>query len=150
METMSMNTENSKTSGPHKFVFNLLQRLDLRSSNKPVALQKLFNDYMWKNIGQQCKNDKLKIIAQTWNDEFELLDDSYSVSNIQDYIDYIIKKHDTLSTNPPIHIYIIMINNRPVFKIKDECKLKLQTPEAVNLFCSTKNVINKKRIVKKY
>ena len=114
-----MNTENSKTSGPHKFVFNLLQRLDLRRSNKPVALQKLFIDYMWKNIGQQCKNDKLKIIAQTWNYEFELLDDSYSVSDIQDYIDYIIKKHDTLSTNPPTHIYIIRINNRPVFKIKD-------------------------------
>ena len=87
-----MNTENSKTSGPHKFVFNLLQRLDLRNSNKPVALQKLFIDYMWKNIGQQCKNDKLKIIAQIWNDGFELLDGSYSVSDIQDYIDYIIKK----------------------------------------------------------
>ena len=86
-----MNTENSKRNEPHKFVLILSQRLDLRSSNKHVALQNLPIYYTWKNIRQQYKNNKLKIIALTWNDEFELPDGSDSVSNIQDYIDYIIK-----------------------------------------------------------
>ena len=62
--------------------------------------------YTWKNIRQQYKNNKLKIIALTRNDEFELADDSHSVSDTQNYIEYIIKKHKTLSDNPPIHIYI--------------------------------------------
>ena len=60
------------------------------------------------------------MIAQTWSYEFELSDGSYSVSDIQDYIEYIIKKHETLATIPPIHVYINRINNRSVFKIKDE------------------------------
>ena len=50
---------------------------------------------MWKNIRKQYKSNKLKIIAPTWNDEFELQDGSYSVSDIQDYIEFIIKKHET-------------------------------------------------------
>ena len=63
METIFMNTENSKTNEPHKFVLNLTQRLDLRSSNKHVAFQNLSIYYTWKNIRQQHKNNKLKIIA---------------------------------------------------------------------------------------
>ena len=79
METIFMNTENSKTNEPHKFVFNLSQKLDLRRSNKHVALQNLSIYYMWKNVRKQHKNNKLKIIAPTWNDELGLLDSSYSV-----------------------------------------------------------------------
>ena len=78
-----MNTENSKTSEPHKFVLNLSQRLDLRSSNKHVTLQNLSIYYTWKNIRQQYKNNKFKIIASTSNHEFELTDRSHSVSDIQ-------------------------------------------------------------------
>ena len=96
METMFMNTENSKTNEPHTFVLNLSQRLDLRSSIRHVALQNLFICYTWKNIRKQYKNNKLKIIAPTWNYEFESPDGSYSVSYIQDYIAYIIKQHETL------------------------------------------------------
>ena len=59
---------------------------------------------MWKNIRKQYKNNKLIIIAPIWNGEFELPDGSYSVSDIQDYIDYIIKKHERLITIPPIHV----------------------------------------------
>ena len=59
------------------------------------------------------------MIAPTWNDKFELSDGSYSVSDIQDYIEYIIKNHETLIKIPPIHVYIIRINNSLVFKIKD-------------------------------
>ena len=65
---------------------------------------------------KQHKNNKLKIIAPTWNEEFELPDSPYSVSYIQDYIEYFIKKQETLTTIPPIHVYINRINNRLVFK----------------------------------
>ena len=82
MERIFMNTKNSKTNEPHEFVLNLSQRLDLRSSNKHVALPNLCIYYKWKNIRKQYKNIKLRIIAPTWNAEFELPDGSYSVSDI--------------------------------------------------------------------
>ena len=143
METIFMNTENSKTNEPHKFVLNLSQRLDLRSSNRHVALQNLSIYYMWKNIRKQYKNSKPKIIAPTFNDKFELPDSSYLVPDIQDCIEYIIKKHETLTPIPPIRVYINRINNRLMFKIKDGYKLELQTPETMNFFPSTKNLIDK-------
>ena len=68
------------------------------------------------------------MIVPIWNDEFELPDSSFPVSDIQDYIEYIINKHEALKINPPIHVYISRINSRLVFKIKDEYKLDLQTP----------------------
>ena len=83
------------------------------------------------------------MIAPTWNDEFKLPDGSYSVSDIQDYIKYIIKKHETLTTIPPIHLYINRINNILVFKIKDGYKLELQMAKTMKLFGSTKKVIDK-------
>ena len=137
-----MNTENSKTNEPHKFVLNLSQRLDLRSSDKHVALQKLSIYYTWKNVRKKYKNNNLKIIAPTWNDELEFPDGSYSVSDIEDWIKFIIKKHGTLTTIPPIHVYINRINNRLVFKIKDGYNLELQT---LKLFGSTKKLIDKKK-----
>ena len=76
------------------------QRLDLISSNKYVALQNLSICHTWKNIIQQYKNNKLKIIAPPSNDDFELPDGSYSVSDIQDYIEHIMKNPDALPTNP--------------------------------------------------
>ena len=72
------------------------------------------------------------MIAQTRNYEFGLPDSSYSVSDIQNYIEYIIKKHKALTAIPPIPVYINRINNRLVFKIKNEYRLELQTPETVN------------------
>ena len=83
------------------------------------------------------------MIAPTWNDEFELPDGCYFVSDIQDSIEFIIKKHETLTTIPPIHVYINKINNRLVFKIKDGYKLELQTPETIKSFGSTKKLIEK-------
>ena len=120
IETIFMNAENSKTNKPHKFVPNLLQRLDLRSLNKHVALQNLSIYYTLENIKKLFENKKLKIIAAIRNDEFELLEGSYSVSDIQDYIAYITEKHEILSTNPYIQIYINRINNRVIFKIKND------------------------------
>ena len=101
-----MNTENSKTNVPQKFVLNQSQRLDLISLDKHVALQNLSIYYTWKSIRKQYKNNKLKIIAPTWNDEFELPDGSYSVSDIHDYI---IKKHETLATLAFMFISIELI-----------------------------------------
>ena len=117
METKFMNTENSKRNKPRNFVLNLWQRLDLRSSDKYLNLSE---NYTWKNIRKQYKNNKLKIVSQTWKDEFELPDDSYSVLDIKDYIEDIIKKHETLTAIPPIHIYINRV------KIKDAYKLELK------------------------
>ena len=71
----------------HKLVLNLSRRLDLRSLNKYVALYNLSIYYTWKYIRQQQKNNKLEIIAEMWNDEFELPNGSYCGSDIQDYIE---------------------------------------------------------------
>ena len=84
MKTLFINTKNSKTNEPDKFVLNLSQILVLRSSNKHVALQNLSIYYTWKNIRQQCKDNKLGIVAPTWDDELELPGGSFSVSDIQD------------------------------------------------------------------
>ena len=89
MKTIFMNTENSKASEPHKFALNSPQILNLASSNK--HLQTLSIYHTRKNIKQQYKSKKLKIIALTWNDEFKLPDGSSSESDIQGYIKYIIK-----------------------------------------------------------
>ena len=71
-------------------------------------------------------------------------DGSYSVSDIQDYIEYIIKKHEALTIFPPVHVYNNGINNRLVFKINDGYKLELQTPEKMKLFGSTKQLNGEK------
>ena len=83
MDTIFMNSENSKTSGPLRLLLNLLDKIDLKRSDKYVALSTLSIYYTWKNITKSCKNDKFKISALTWNEEFELPDGSYSVSDIQ-------------------------------------------------------------------
>ena len=93
METIFMNMENSKTNEPHKFFLNLSQGLDLRSSDEHVPLQNLSVYCKWEIMRKQYKNNKLKIIAPTWNDEFELPGGSHSASDIQEYVECIIKKH---------------------------------------------------------
>ena len=93
MGTISMNLKNSKKNEPHKFVLDLSQKLDLQSSNKHAALQKLSIYYTQNNIRKQFKINKLNIIAPKWNDEFKLPDGFCSVSDIEDYMEYIIKKH---------------------------------------------------------
>ena len=76
---------------------------------------------------------------QTWNDNFELPDRSYSISDIPDYSEYVIKKHEALTDNPPISIYLNKIENRITFKIKTEYYLQLLSPETVKLLDSNKN-----------
>ena len=69
----------------------IVTKIIFKSSNKHVVLQNLSIYYLCKNIRQHCKNNKLKITALMWNAEFELPDGSYSVSDIQEYIEYIRK-----------------------------------------------------------
>ena len=103
-----------------------------------MALANLSIYYTWKTIKYACNKNKFKISAPTWNDEFDLLDGSYSVSYIQDYFEYIIKKHETITNNLPVQIYVNRIKDRIVFKIKTGYKLELLSPETMELLASTK------------
>ena len=93
MDTIFMNSENSKTPKPHVLVLKLTNKLDLRVGKKFIALSNLSIYQTWKNIKSSSNNNKLKISAQTCNDEFELPDGSYFVSDIQYCFAYILKKH---------------------------------------------------------
>ena len=137
-----MNTENSKTSEPHIFNLDLADKLNLNNPNINIALANLSIYYTWKNIKSEYNNNKFKISAPTWNDTFDLPDGSYSISDIQDYFEFIIKKHETLTENPPIQIYPNKIKNRIVFKIKTGYKLELLTPETMRLLGSTKKDVD--------
>ena len=90
METMFMNTLNSKTSESNKFMYQFTDKLNLKNPNKNMALANLSIYCTWKNIKSEYNNNKFKIHAPTWNDEFDLTNGSYSVSDIQDYFEYII------------------------------------------------------------
>ena len=107
-----------------------------------MVLANLSIYYTWKNIKSKYNNNKFKISAPTWNDTFDLLDGSYSTSDIQDYFEFIIKKHETLTDNPPVQIYPNKIKNRIAFKIKTGYKLELLTPETMKLFGSTKKDVD--------
>ena len=84
-------------------------------------------------------NNKFKISAPTWNDKFELPDGSYSVSNIQDYFEYIFKKHGENIDKPSVKIYVNKIENRTTFKIKNGSSLELLTPETMKLLGRAEN-----------
>ena len=93
METIFMNTENSKTSEPHRFKLDLTDKLNLKNPNKNMVLANLSIYYTWKNIiNSEYNKNKFKISALTWNDTFDLPDGSYSISDSQDYFEFIIKK----------------------------------------------------------
>ena len=138
-----MNTKNSKASQPHRFKFDLTDKVNLKNPNKNMALANLNIYYTWKNIKSEYYNNKFIISAPTWNDTFDLSDGSYSISDIQDYFEFIIKKHETLTENPPVQIYPNKIKNRIVFKIKTGYKLELLSPETMKLLGSTKKDVDK-------
>ena len=82
METIFLNSENSRTSKYHVLVLKLTDKLDLRRDQKSVALSNLRIYYTCKNIKNSYNNNKFKISAPTWSDEFELTDGSYAISDI--------------------------------------------------------------------
>ena len=109
-----MNSEKSKTSETHRFRLDLTDKLDFKDLKKNMALANLSIYYTWKTIKSECNNNKVKISAPTWNDTFDLLDGSYSISDIQDYFEFIIKKHETLTEIPLVQLDWNKIKNRTV------------------------------------
>ena len=86
-----MNTLNSKTNESNKFICQFTDKLNLKNLNKNMALANLSIYYTWKNMKSEYNNNKFKTSAPTCNYTFDLPDECYSVSNIQDYFEYIIK-----------------------------------------------------------
>ena len=142
MDTIFMNSENSRTSEYHVLLLKLVDKLDLRSGQKSVALSNFSIYYTWRNIKSSYKNNKFKISALAWSDEFELPDGSYSMSDIQDYFEYILKKHSESVDDPPIEIFVSKNETRITFKIKNGYYLELLTPETMKLLENTEIKIN--------
>ena len=143
MDTIFMNSEDSKTSKLHVLILKLTNKLDLRIGEKIIALSNLSIYYTWKNIKSSYNNNKFKISAPTWNNEFELPDGSNYVSYIQDYFEYIFKKHGKNTDKPSAQIYVNKTENRITFKIEDGYSLELLTSETMKLLVSTENKIIK-------
>ena len=141
MDTIFMNSENSRTSEYHVLVLKLADKLDLRRGQKSVALSNISIYYTWKNIKSSDGNNKFKISAPTWSGEFELPDGSYSISDIQDYFEHILKKHSESVDNPSIEIYVNEFENRVTFKVKNGYYLELLTPGTMKLLGSTESKI---------
>ena len=132
-----MNSENSRTTEPHTLKLKLTDKLDSRLDKKVIALSNVSIYYTWNNI-KSSYNNKFKISAPTWNEEFTLPDGSYSVSDIQDYFQCILKKHGENTDKPSIQIYVNKIKNRITFKTKKAYSLELLTKETMKLLGSTK------------
>ena len=143
MDTIFINSEYTKTSEPHVLILKLTNKLDLRIGENIIALSNFSICYTWKGIKNSYNKNKFKISAPTWNDKFELPNGSYSVSDIQDYFEYILKKQEENTDKPSVHIYVNKIKNRVTFKIKDGYSLELLTPETMKLIGSTQNEITK-------
>ena len=87
-------------------------------------------------------------MSLTCNETFDLPDGSYNISEIQDYIEYIIKKHEAIGETAPILIYANTIKNRIVFKIKSRYKLELSSIETMKLLGGTKDTIDADKMLK--
>ena len=112
------------------WILKLTDKLDLRKGGKSITWSKLSICYIWKNIKGSYKNNRFKISIPTWNDEFELPDESYFVSDIQEYYENK-KKHNEGIDNSTLRIYVSKIENRITFKIKTGYYLELLTPETI-------------------
>ena len=122
-------------------MLKLTDKLDLRRGQKTIALSNLSIYYTWKNVKNSYNNNKFKISAPTWSEDFKLPDGSYSVSDIQDYFEYILKTNSESVDNPSIRMYINRIENRIRFKIESGYYLELLTLETMKLLGSTESKI---------
>ena len=114
-----MNTESSKTNERHRFKLDLTDKLNLKNANKNMALANLSIYYTWKNIKSKYSNNKFKTYVPTWYDTFDLADGSYSIADIEDYFEFIIKTHETSTENPPVQNYPNKIKKQDCFQNKD-------------------------------
>ena len=138
-----MNTANRKTKHSNKFVYNFIDKSNLKNPNKNIELANLSIYYTWKNVKSDYNNNKFKISVPTWNDTFDVPDGSYSIAALQNYFEYIIRKHETIADVSPVLIYVNEINNRIVFKIKSGYKVELLSKETMRLLGSRSNSIDK-------
>ena len=136
METIFMNSRNSKTSEAHRFSLDLTDKRNLKDPKKNMALTNLSIYYTWINTKSEYSNNKFRISAPTWNDILIYL--MIPITDIQVYFEFIIKKHETLTETPAVQIYVNKIKNRIVFKIKAGYKFELLTSETIKLLGSTK------------
>ena len=143
MDTIFMNSENTKTSEYHVLVLKIADQLDLKRGQKSIALSNLSIYSTWKSTKNSYNNNKFKISAPPWSDKFELPDGSYLISDIQDYFECILKKLNENVDNPSIRIYVNKFENRITLKIKNGYYLELLTPETMKLLGSTESKITK-------
>ena len=132
------------------FFYQFTEKLNLKNSNKNIPLANWSIYYTWKNIKSAYNNKKIKISSPIWNDQFDLPNGSHSITDIQDYIEYIIKKHETIADSPPMQTCTNKIKNRIVFKAKISYKLKLISLETMTLRESSKKMLTKIKMVKMY
>ena len=129
MDAIFMNSEYSRTSEYHVLVLKPADELDLRRGQNNVALSSLSIYYTSKNIKSSYKNNTFKISASKWSNEFELPDGSYSIPDVQDFFEYILKEHSEGVDNPSIKIYVNKTEIRITFK--KGYYLELLTPETM-------------------
>ena len=142
MDTIFMNSRNSQNSKPHLLILKFTDKSDLARGENRIALSNLSIYYSWKNIKSSYNDNKFKMSTPTWNNKFELPDGLYSVSHIQVYVEYILKKHGDNIDNP-LKISVNKTENRTTFRIKNVCSLEILTPETMKLLASTENKITK-------
>ena len=140
-----MNIENSKTNESNIFLYECTDKLNLKNPNKNIALANLSIYYTWKNIKSEYNNKKFEISAPTWNNEFDLLDGSYSLSLIYKIILNISLKNKTIADNPSVQIYVNKTKSRIVFKIKSSYKLELFSKETMQLLGSSKKNVDQNK-----
>ena len=143
MDNIFVSSGNSKTSDPNRLLLNLSHKINLKWKDRYVALSNLGMCYTWKNIKELYKNNTFKVSPPTCNDRFWISDGSYSVSDIQDYFEHIIKKHETVKDYPPRKTYANKKEKRITINTKTGYYFQLLTPEAMKLLGCTKNKITK-------
>ena len=142
MDTVFINSKNSKNSDSHRLLLNLLEKLNLKRSDRYLSLSDLIIYYTWKNIKKSCKNNKYKISTPTWNEEWIKLLIIFCNRYLRLFWIYL-KEHGEKTDNLSIRIYVNKIKNKMTFKIKTGYYLKLLTPEKMKLLGSTENKITK-------
>ena len=145
MDTIFMNSENSRNSQTHVLILLLTDKLDLRRHEKTIALSNISVYNTWKNIKSLYHNSKVIISAPPRNNKFELTDESYSISySVYSILFWIfLKKHGENVDNPSVRIYVNKIENGITFKIKTGYYLEFLTPETMKLLRSTGKNITK-------
>ena len=128
MNTIFMTTKNSGTSESHKFRLNLSNKINLKQPHRYISLANLSIYYTWKNVTKKHNNGKFKITAPSWSEEFELPEGSYNVSDINEYFQFIVKKH-TKDHDKDIEIYANKVKNRVAFKLGAGVSLEFMSPE---------------------